>query len=99
MPLAANEGDDDVSQEQIEKVESVLKEQEDKDVYLKEVQKLGHRVNHYKQDHIELTLAIFLVAILTFSHSCRISARSRLLLPGYYTWFDKDALHCTLRCL
>ncbi|KAJ3079602.1 hypothetical protein HDU99_010503 [Rhizoclosmatium hyalinum] len=44
MALAANEGDDDVSQEQIEKVESVLKEQEDKDVYLKEVQKLGHRV-------------------------------------------------------
>ncbi|KAI9343558.1 hypothetical protein BDR26DRAFT_858320 [Obelidium mucronatum] len=87
-----------VSEEQKEAVEAVLQESQEKEAYLKEIQKEGHREKHYTEDHAEATIAVFLgtnpdvVAVLT-----QFQTAVDFLLPGYYRWFKHEALHCTLR--
>ncbi|KAJ3060942.1 T-complex protein 1 subunit beta [Podochytrium sp. JEL0797] len=85
MELKGGAGNAEVSQEQIESVDKVLKESEDKEAYLVQIQKPGHRASHYKQHRVEATLVTFLggnpdvVAILD-----QFREAVDFLLPGYY---------------
>ncbi|KAJ3020063.1 UNVERIFIED_CONTAM: hypothetical protein HDU68_010361 [Siphonaria sp. JEL0065] len=89
-----------VADDQKDVVANVLAEAENKEEYLKEIQKLGNREKHYTEDHMESTLAVFLGAnpdvVLILQEFQRAID---YILPGYYHWFKHEALHCTLRCV
>lgn len=73
----------------------------------------GRRETHYRSPHIEATLVAFLSlqrgnsapeehlsgrpVVPPYLQSFRESVDA--LLPGYYAWFDEDALHVTIRAL
>ncbi|KAJ3390520.1 Lanosterol synthase (Oxidosqualene--lanosterol cyclase) [Entophlyctis sp. JEL0112] len=90
---------DEVSGESCSVVDAVLGEYEkDKVKYLEEVQKSGNRESHYRENHVESTLAI------VFGESTDVQMildefrrAVDFLLPGYYAWMEGAALHSTLR--
>ncbi|KAJ3257832.1 hypothetical protein HDU77_002517 [Chytriomyces hyalinus] len=86
----------EVPADQIRAVDQVMAESDDKSGYLVEVAKPGNRAAHYQGDHSEATLVAFVgnnpdVKMILDQFREAVD----FLLPGYYTWFRDDALHCT----
>ncbi|KAJ3222766.1 hypothetical protein HDU81_009616 [Chytriomyces hyalinus] len=86
----------EVPADQIQAVDNVMAESNDKSGYLVEVAKPGNRAAHYHDDHSEATLVAFAgnnpdVKMILDQFREAVD----FLLPGYYTWFRNDALHCT----
>ncbi|KAI8621589.1 hypothetical protein BC830DRAFT_158833 [Chytriomyces sp. MP71] len=102
IPLrpASEKSSFNIEDDQREVVDKVLAESDDCDAYLLEINKPGNRATHYREAVSEATIVVFLggnpnvVAILE-----QFRTAVDFLLPGYYTWFDNDSLHCTLRCV
>ncbi|KAJ3296393.1 Sec63 [Rhizoclosmatium sp. JEL0117] len=79
-------------------VEQYLAATDEYKVRLKEVNKPGMRSQFYRSYCSETTLAVF---ISHHNELMEVIAEYKRaidkLLPGYYSWFEKDSLHVTIR--
>ena len=97
------DGDRMASEEEVRRVDGVLSEWNDLDVYLPRVNAPGSRMSSYREASPSgSTLVSFLEpgvpdALLDSIASFRRAVDG--LLPGRYRWLSSESLHCTVRAL
>lgn len=96
VPLGEGDGNGDVSDESRAAVERVFADAEAED-YLERINQPGHRSSHYESG-AGVTLVCDCGDIIgDIVHRFREEVDA--ILPGRYRWFDRDALHITVRGL
>lgn len=96
------EEDSTPSEEEKSRVNSVISEWNDEQVYLPKVNAPGSRISSYRQDCHGCTCVAFIDSSLP-KHIRSLLSEFRdavdLAFPGRYGWLDETSLHCTLRSL
>ncbi|KAJ3329269.1 hypothetical protein HDU76_008256 [Blyttiomyces sp. JEL0837] len=92
---------DVISQDQQDIVNKVLGESDPIEEYFKMVDRLGYRINHYREPCAQSTLVSFWKPSISEIPSILNKFRNAVdqLLPGKYHWMNDDSLHVTVRCV
>ncbi|KAJ3391334.1 hypothetical protein HDU92_009101 [Lobulomyces angularis] len=91
--------DVEISESQSQVVNNILAEMEDSEIYLKEVEKFGNRISHYRSLHIETTLVAFIDELVLKETILKFKREVDTVLPGCYEWISESALHVTIASL